>query len=89
MVPSFLKTGLSVGILSGRLFFGPSSSLTTSASPFFCGTDTAMISFLNSPSFWDLTARLVDSTANSSCAAREIFISVAQASAQMPMCTLS
>ena len=87
-VPSFLKTGLRVAIFSGLAFFGPSSSATITGSPFFCGTGTGTISALNRPSFWERMARLVDSSANSSWAARLILNCSAQASAHMPMCWL-
>jgi hypothetical protein len=88
-VPSFLKTGLSEAILSGRAFFGPSSSATTVFSPFFPSISTGTISFAKRPFFCASMAFWVDATANSSCAAREMPNFSAVASAQIPMWTPS
>jgi len=85
-VPSFLNTGRSVGILSGRALFGPSSSATTAVSPFFRSISTGTISARNAPDCCAATARRVDSIAYSSWAAREMPCVVAQCSAHIPMC---
>ncbi len=60
-LPSFLKTGLSEGIFSGRADLGPSSSATTVLSPFFPSSSTGTISAAKAPAFCASTARRVDS----------------------------
>jgi hypothetical protein len=85
-VPSFLNTGRSVGTLSGRAPFGPSSSATSVFSPFLPSISTGAISARNAPLFQASTARRVDSSAYSSCAEREMPWLAAHCSAHIPMC---
>ena len=86
IVPSFLKEALRLAILSGRASLGPSSSLTTVLLPFLSAISTGAISALNAPSACAFCARRVDSSAYSSCAARENLKSAAHFSPHIPMC---
>src|SRR6202012_3062460 len=68
-VPSFLKAGLSVGILATSSVNGV-SSLSTTTSPLRVFAVTAAISLLKSPLLTAASARRTDSAASSSCAGR-------------------
>ena len=84
-VPSFVKTGLRLGILSNLTLLNSSSSSTIVTLPFLSLISTGMISSLNKPSSVALADLLYDSIENSSCSSLEISYSSAVSSAKTPI----
>ena len=84
MVPSFLKAGLSVGILSSLMRPGP-SSMATSASPPRLLTVTGVISAAKAPLWTAAWARCTLALAKASCCARLNWYLAAQSSPKVPM----
>jgi hypothetical protein len=84
MVPSFLKAGLSCGILSSFTLPGPSSMLMT-RSPARSFTVTGVISAAKAPVSVAFLARCTDAVAKASCASRVNLYLAAQSSPKVPM----
>ncbi len=84
MVPSFLKAGLSVGILSSLTRPGPSSMAIT-VSPARPLTVTGVISVANAPDSVAALARCTEVVAKASCASRLNWYLAAQSSPKVPM----
>ena len=80
-VPSGRTTPLSRASASIEVARGCSSLLTTSASPFFCGIVTGVISASKNPAACAATAFSCEASAMRSCASRPILKSVATFSA--------
>ncbi len=83
-VPSFLKAGFSVGILSSWAFSGCSSRSMT-VSPFLPATVTGATSQEKVPSLMACCARVVERMANSSCVWRVKPYFSAHSSAKVPI----
>jgi hypothetical protein len=84
MVPSFLKAGLSAGILSSLILPGP-SSIETRRSPLRSFTLTASISLAKAPFSVAALARATEVLAKWSCCSRVKAYLAAQSSPKVPM----
>jgi len=84
MVPSFLKAGLSEGILSSLILPGP-SSMEITVSPARPLTVTGTISALKAPDSVAALARCTLVVAKASCASRVKPYLAAQSSPKVPM----
>jgi hypothetical protein len=84
MVPSFLKAGLSVAILSSLTLPGPSSTAMT-RSPARSFTVTAVISAAKAPDSVAALARFTLVVANASCASRLKLYLAAHSSPNVPI----